>query len=709
VVATATDGGDAEVGISDLYIAVEGTGSVLATALIGADADNDSSAEVLIGGNVAVSAVGNNADADIFVEALGIGKVDIGDSTASATATTGNASAIQEIAAGDSSSIAAGSVVATADGDDHAFATGVVAASSEGTVTASNLTATADATMSSATAVVSASGSSAATVDTVNVSAVAGPSAADAAGRVLGLDGGVAHVGGLSVTATSAATARAVGGLEASGGGSVTAGDVEWKAMSGADRGIAQADGRVVSNGGQVTVGEVTVTADAPGTSAFGMVTALGGLAAEIEAGNIGVRATGIGGATATGSIHSGDLTVVTAGDLMVSASATEAPGTVNAFGIVSASGGTLDAGHVAVIANGEAGIASGSATGQGTGVLIFDSLTVTATGADAFGKIAPEGSSSVTVGSAAVAATGSDGPSGLLVSSRQVSEVSVGNLSVNGTGAAGDVGVQIAAHNASSIDVGNVSLTLDHASGFVDVFADDNLTAETIDDATVSVGDIEVTVVGEGSEARISVQQFFPQLGSFEIHWASSAETVMGDVSASVGAGASVLVTLGNVNADLARLASFDGLGDVSMTLSEQTFGAIDVDALDGAFALGMNIEDLDAATLAGTPHTIINGFEGDTDNIVFNLDPADAADFRAIADQTTAQGLFNALSTALNGTVDYVFAVYSGADITGDGVAETNLGVLAYDVDGNGITSVLYMPGVTELSAADLNDPLA
>ena len=57
--------------------------------------------------------------------------------------------------------------------------------------------------------------------------------------------------------------------------------------------------------------------------------------------------------------------------------------------------------------------------------------------------------------------------------------------------------------------------------------------------------------------------------------------------------------------------------------------------------------------------------------------------------------------------GTHKYVFAVYNGTeDINHNGVADDHgSGVLAWDDNGSGISSVLMLPGVTTLAPTDLS----
>ena len=65
--------------------------------------------------------------------------------------------------------------------------------------------------------------------------------------------------------------------------------------------------------------------------------------------------------------------------------------------------------------------------------------------------------------------------------------------------------------------------------------------------------------------------------------------------------------------------------------------------------------------------------------------------------------------LDAALDGTHKYVFAVYDGTqDINHNGIADDHgAGILAWDDNGTGVTSVLMLTGVTTLAANDLALP--
>ena len=145
-----------------------------------------------------------------------------------------------------------------------------------------------------------------------------------------------------------------------------------------------------------------------------------------------------------------------------------------------------------------------------------------------------------------------------------------------------------------------------------------------------------------------------------------------MGNLVASVGSGGTANFYMDNVDWSAARSATFTGAGDVYMELEEQIFGSMNATALTGGLELALMFGDEDFATLGAVPFTTINGFNGGTDRVVFNNSSASAANFTTVGNQTTAAALFAALDGALDGTNDYVFALYNGADINGDALMD-------------------------------------
>jgi hypothetical protein len=188
---------------------------------------------------------------------------------------------------------------------------------------------------------------------------------------------------------------------------------------------------------------------------------------------------------------------------------------------------------------------------------------------------------------------------------------------------------------------------------------------------------------------------------------------------------GMQVLGTDPAVNADEGFISHAAGVGEGGVSLATlnlngeadytlnlgQSIGTINQGANVNLADLRFTIADQDFTSIgsgAGSAHvTVLNGFSGDHTEVTFNgITPA-AANFADIGNQGgTVQQLATALDTALDATHQYVFAVYTGTgDINGDGTADTNVGVLAMDGDGTGITTVLMLPGVTSMTANDIH----
>jgi len=103
----------------------------------------------------------------------------------------------------------------------------------------------------------------------------------------------------------------------------------------------------------------------------------------------------------------------------------------------------------------------------------------------------------------------------------------------------------------------------------------------------------------------------------------------------------------------------------------------------------------------------TTINGFTARNDEVSYNGVLADATNFTDAGSFSSLTALNAGLDAALDGTHKYVFAVYNGTeDINHNGVADDHgSGVLAWDDNGSGISSVLMLPGVTTLAPTDLS----
>jgi hypothetical protein len=144
-------------------------------------------------------------------------------------------------------------------------------------------------------------------------------------------------------------------------------------------------------------------------------------------------------------------------------------------------------------------------------------------------------------------------------------------------------------------------------------------------------------------------------------------------------------------------------------MFLNSQTFGTINQAASVNRLDLHYQLADHDFAGVGTAPMTTINGYSASHDQVTYNGVLADQTNFTNAGSFTSLTALNAGLDTALDGTHKYVFAVYNGTeDINHNGVADDHgSGILAWDDNGVGITSVLMLPGVTALTASDLSWP--
>jgi hypothetical protein len=148
---------------------------------------------------------------------------------------------------------------------------------------------------------------------------------------------------------------------------------------------------------------------------------------------------------------------------------------------------------------------------------------------------------------------------------------------------------------------------------------------------------------------------------------------------------------------------ANVGGAGDVHMFLDTQGFGTINEAASVARLDIHYQLADQDFAGIGATPLTTINGYKGE---IIYNGVLADSTNFANAGSFSTLGDLNAGLDAALDGTHKYVFAVYGGSeDINGNGLADDqNAGVLAWDDNGTGMTSVVVLPGVTALTPNDI-----
>jgi hypothetical protein len=202
-----------------------------------------------------------------------------------------------------------------------------------------------------------------------------------------------------------------------------------------------------------------------------------------------------------------------------------------------------------------------------------------------------------------------------------------------------------------------------------------------------LSIGAVNLSALAAGSDISLHVQN------------ANAALTgnVDGTFLAHTDGTASVSIATANVG----------GAGDVHMFLNSQTFGTINQAASLPRLDVHYQLADQDSAGVGTAPMTTINGFTASSDEVIYNGVHADATNFTDAGSFTSLDSLNAGVNAALDGTHKYVFAVYNGTeDINHNGVADDHgSGVLAWDDNGSGITSVLMLPGVTTLTASDLS----
>src|SRR5205814_10431994 len=117
--------------------------------------------------------------------------------------------------------------------------------------------------------------------------------------------------------------------------------------------------------------------------------------------------------------------------------------------------------------------------------------------------------------------------------------------------------------------------------------------------------------------------------------------------------------------------------------------------------------LAEADFAGIGSAPMTTFNGFSATRGAVTYNGVAMDETNSAYAGSFATLDAMNAAVDTALDGTHKYVFAVYNGTeDINGNGLADDHgSGILAWDDDGVGITSVLMLPGTTTLTPPDLS----
>lgn len=255
------------------------------------------------------------------------------------------------------------------------------------------------------------------------------------------------------------------------------------------------------------------------------------------------------------------------------------------------------------------------------------------------------------------------------------------GHLGVESDGSLADSSMQVTATGTGHVSIASLNMVTNGAShGWMDLYTDHS--------GGLSIGAVNVSTTA-GSDVTIHVQNTNPP----DPDGGNSSFIAHGD---------------GTANVAIAT-ANIGGAGDAYLFLNTQTFGTINQAASLERMDLHYQLADQNFAGVGSAPMTTINGFSGAHDEVMFNGVAADATNFTDAGRFSSLDALNAALDNDLNGTHKYVFAVYDGTqDINHNGVADDQgAGVLAWDDNGSGVTSVLMLPGVATLTADDLHMP--
>jgi hypothetical protein len=230
-------------------------------------------------------------------------------------------------------------------------------------------------------------------------------------------------------------------------------------------------------------------------------------------------------------------------------------------------------------------------------------------------------------------------------------------------------------------IDIGALDMSVNGAvsgHGWMDIYTNHG---------GINVGEVNVSASGK-SDASVYVQ--YSNNAAYGENFADATFQNHNDSTSDVNIGR----------------ANLSGEGEVHLYMGNQVFGTINQGAGLSLVDLHFQLEDLDASGVEAARTTVVNRFTADQNVVIYNGAAAvDGVNFTDAGAQADLASLNAAFDAALDGTNTYVFAVYTGADdINGDGRADTNSGVLAWDADGTGITSVLILTGVTSLTANDI-----
>ncbi len=237
-----------------------------------------------------------------------------------------------------------------------------------------------------------------------------------------------------------------------------------------------------------------------------------------------------------------------------------------------------------------------------------------------------------------------------------------------------------IAQGGTGEVSIGSLDMSMQGiVHGWMDLYTDHS--------GGLSIGAVNLSALAAGSDISLHVQ--------------NANDAVSGNVDSTF-----LAHTDGTANVSIAT-ANVGGAGEVHMFLNSQTFGTINQAASLPRLDVHYQLADQDSAGVGAAPMTTINGFTANNDAVIYNGVAADATNFTDAGSFSSLAALNAGLAAALDGTHKYVFAAYNGTeDINHNGIADDHgSGVLAWDNNGIGITSVLMLPGVTTLTASDLS----
>jgi hypothetical protein len=218
-------------------------------------------------------------------------------------------------------------------------------------------------------------------------------------------------------------------------------------------------------------------------------------------------------------------------------------------------------------------------------------------------------------------------------------------------------------------------------------------------------VGDISLTTQGDASSSiRLGINSV-----------ANVNNIVIGNVDVSMEDSSSRgSIDIAGVAWDMDRLLSVSGEGDILVDLgydqtgdvATQVFGTINLGPGEGNVSIIFANADKDvilttqtgaAIATAGIDFTVIEGFDGDLNNISFDgIDQVGNIDWGNEITETAVANLWSDLLLTLDDTNEYAFTVFEetgNIDLDGDGTLLETMGVLAFDSNAVGISNIVFI----------------